>query len=287
MNHLKTFLLMAVLTLLLLVVGRLIRFPMGLLIPCVVIGNVVTFWFSDRLVLKMHRAKEVTEQEAPTLFKMTRNLATKAGMPMPKLYVMPLPIPNAFATGPTPSRSAVAVSPTLVQMLSYDELEGVIAHELAHIHYRDTLIATAAGCLAGILGWLAWMAQWGLMLGGVAGADDDEGGGLVGLLLMIAIGAVIAPMIQLTISRHREFSADAWAGHLTGRPRSLAKALQRIHEGPKLSSSDLSPATASLFISNPFRRKNLLSNLFSTHPSLERRVERLEQLAVTLSGVGS
>jgi heat shock protein HtpX len=251
---------------------------MGLMFGC--IGNFFMYWFSDKMVLKMNGAQPISETEAPEVYNIVRRLTEKAGMPMPTVYAIPLPVPNAFATGRNPQHAAVAVSPALVQMLSRDQLEGVIAHELAHIQHRDILLTTLAACLAGAITHLAYMAQWAALFGGFGGRrdDDDRRGGGLEMIAMIILAPLAAMLIQMAISRSREFAADEGGARITGRPLSLASALKIIHAAPKVEPGDLSPAAASLYIDNPFAG-SMMSKLFSTHPPMEDRIARLEALA--------
>ncbi len=287
MNRTKTFMLLAALTALFLVVGQALGGRSGLMIAVVFAGvmNFASYWFSDKIVLRMHHAKEVEPAEAPELYGMTAELARRAGIPMPKLYVMPEEAPNAFATGRNPNHSAVAVTHGLVRFLNRDEIEGVIAHELAHIQHRDTLIMTVAATIAGALSAIANMAMWSAFLGG--GRNDDEEGGGAGGFLAILIAPLAASLIQMAISRSREFVADEKAAQLTGKPWGLSNALRKIETAsqrmPMMSGS---PATAHLFISNPFTGEGMM-RLFSTHPPTADRIAKLDAMRPVYQGVSA
>jgi heat shock protein HtpX len=247
--------------------------------------NVSAYWWSDRLILRMYGARKVTATEAPELWLMVRNLAVRANLPMPRVYLIPEETPNAFATGRNPQHAAVAVTAGLLRLLERDELEGVLAHELAHVRHRDTLVMTVAASLAGALSMLANMAMWSTLFGGNDVEDEDEGHPFAGLL-----GVMVAPfaatLIQLAISRSREFLADKLGASLTRNPLALARALRKIENRsravPMVAGS---PATAHLFIINPFAGGGLAS-LFSTHPSTEARIERLHAMATHRGQIG-
>jgi heat shock protein HtpX len=227
----------------------------------------------------MYGAKEISPGEAPGLHNMVRNVAMQAGIPMPRVYMIPNPAPNAFATGRGPDNAAVAVTDGIVKLLQPDELEGVIAHEIAHIKNRDILIGTIAATLAGAIGYLANMAQWALIFGGFGRSGNEEGdGSLAGSLATILLAPIIALIIQLAISRAREYKADETGARLTRRPLSLASALEKISYGAQRISFDANPGTAHMFIMNPLRGG--LAGLFSTHPPVEERVERLKRLSM-------
>ncbi|MEK6647246.1 MAG: M48 family metalloprotease [Candidatus Firestonebacteria bacterium] len=286
MNYFKTFVLMFALTLLLMGIGRFIGGVNGMTFALLFafVMNFGVYWFSDKIILKMYGAKEANEAEYSTYFKTVRNLTTKADLPMPKLYVLKMPVPNAFATGRNPEHSAVAVSPSLLEMLTKDEIEAVLAHELSHIKNRDILIATSAAAIAGAISHLAYMAQWAAMFGGMGGnRDNDRGGSNPIVFLALAILAPLAAVVvQLAISRSREYSADESAARLTERPQSLINALQKISEGAKKNPIlNTTPSTASLFIVNPMK-ESFFVNLFSTHPTLGRRIASLEKISENL-----
>jgi heat shock protein HtpX len=284
-NRLKTMVLLASLTALVLVLGQALGGRGGLLMALLFAGgmNFASYWWSDKIVLRMYNAQEVTESEVPDLYRMISGLVQRVNMPMPRVYVIPEQTPNAFATGRNPEHAAVAVTEGLMQMLTPRELAGVMAHELAHVSNRDTLIMTVSAALAGAIGYLA---QFAMFAGGLFGRsdDDDRPNPLVAILGMV-IAAVAAPMIQMAISRSREFIADETGARMTGDPLALADALRKI-EGwsQRIPMHTGSPATAHLFIINPFAAGRLAS-LFSTHPSTQSRIERLETMAGRISGV--
>ena len=280
MNYVRTAILLAGLTALFMGVGFLIGGQAGAVIALLVAGamNLFAYWNADRAVLSMHGAHEVDERTAPELVRLVRELAQRAGLPMPRVYLMDNPQPNAFATGRNPQHSAVAVTTGLLNMLNRDEIAGVIAHELAHVKNRDTLIMTITATIAGAISMLA---QFGLFFGG--GHRDGQGGGLgvVGTIAMVILAPIAAMLVQMAISRTREYSADEMGAHISGRPDALASALAKIAgaaqqiENP---SAERNPATAHLFIINPLTHRGI-DNLFSTHPSTENRIAALEQLA--------
>lgn len=277
MNRMKTVILLAALTALFLFVGQAIGGSTGLVIALLFTGvmNFVSYWWSDKIVLRMYGAQEATEADAPELFGIVRELAQRGNIPMPKVYVIPEETPNAFATGRNPNHAAVAVTVGLMQMLDRRELAGVIAHELGHVRNRDTLIMTVAGSLAGALGYLAQMA----MFFGVSSSDDEDGPNPLAGIVGAVIAMFAAPMIQMAISRSREFVADETGAKLTGEPLALAGALRKIDSWSRqIPMHSGSPATAHLFIINPFSGGGIAS-LFSTHPSTQARIERLEAMA--------
>jgi heat shock protein HtpX len=277
MNRMKTLILLAVLTALFLWVGQLLGGRQGMMIALIfALGmNFVSYWFSDKIVLKMYGAQPVTETEAPEFFAIVRDLSQRAQIPMPKVYVIPEEAPNAFATGRDPNHAAVAATQGLLRLMSREEVTGVIAHELGHVKNRDTLIMTVAATLAGALSQLA---NFALFFGGGRREDGEGGHPLAGL-----IGVLVAPfaamLIQMAISRSREFLADEASAQITGNPMALANALRKL-EGWKaeVPMQHGSPATAHLFIVNPFTAGGIAS-LFSTHPSTQQRVARLEEMA--------
>jgi heat shock protein HtpX len=278
MNRTKTFLLLAALTALFLFIGQAIGGQSGLIIALLFAGvmNFASYWWSDKIVLRMYNAQPITEAEAPELFGVVRNLAQRGNIPMPKVYVIPEETPNAFATGRNPQNAAVAVTAGLMRMLDRRELAGLLAHELGHVMNRDTLIMTVAASLAGALGYLA---QFALFFGGSSSDDDDGGSNPLFAIFGMLIAMIAAPMIQMAISRSREFIADETGARLTEDPLALAGALRKI-EGwsQQIPMHSGSPATAHMFIINPFSGGGMAS-LFSTHPSTQARIERLEALA--------
>jgi heat shock protein HtpX len=283
-NVLKTGFLLAVLTCLVVLVGQAIGGQQGMLIALVMalVMNVVSYWFSDKMVLAMYRAQPVDEAAAPELYAMVRNLVTRAQIPMPKVYIIPTDTPNAFATGRNPEHAAIAVTEGIMRILGREELEGVIAHELSHVKNRDTLIMTIAATLAGAITYLAHMAQFAAIFGGSRRDSDDEGrgGGMLGALALAILAPIAAMLVQLAISRAREFHADATGARLAGKPWGLASALEKLDQASKAIPMDATPATAHLFIVNPLSG-SMLRSLFSTHPSTEERVARLRAMALS------
>jgi len=278
-NVLKTGLLLGVLTALFVLGGRAIAGEQGMIVGFVIAAlmNFVSYWFSDKIVLKMYGAQPVDEAQAPGLHAMVRRLATRAQIPMPRIYVIPSDTPNAFATGRNPHHAAVAVTEGIMRILDEDELEGVLAHELSHVTNRDVLISTIAATLAGAITYLAHMAQWAAFFGGRS-RDDDEGGSNPLVMMLFAILAPIAAMlVQLAVSRSREFQADASGARLAGRTYGLAKALEKIEVASHVEPLPATPATAHLFIVNPLTAQSF-ARLFSTHPPTEERIARLRAM---------
>lgn len=279
-NLVKTAVLLAALTSLVVLIGGAIGGQQGMVIAFIlaIAMNFGSYWFSDRIVLAMYGAQPIAEAQAPDLYRVVRRLTTKAGIPMPRVYLIPNDTPNAFATGRSPEHAAVAVTEGIMRMLDDDELEGVLAHELSHVKNRDTLIMTVAATLAGVITYLAHMAQWAAIFGGGRRDDDEGGGGALGALLMAILAPIAAMLIQLAISRAREFQADASGAHLAGHPWGLAKALEKLDMASKVAPMQATPATAHLFIVNPLRGQGLLT-LFSTHPPIAERIARLRAMA--------
>lgn len=279
MNAAKTAALLSGLTVLLVLAGGALGGQGGMIIAFVFAAgmNVFSYWFSDKLVLRMYKAKEASEGEAPELYAVVRDLAQRADMPMPKVYVIPSDAPNAFATGRNPSHAAVAATSGILRMLTREELAGVMAHELAHVRNRDILIGTVAATIAGAISMLATMAQWAMIFGG-GRSDDDEGGGIIGLVAMMILAPIAAMLIQMAISRSREYQADATGARLCGNPMWLASALKKMDMASKRVPMNASPATAHMFIVNPLRGGGV-TKLFSTHPPMDERVARLEKMA--------
>jgi heat shock protein HtpX len=279
MNTLKTTFLMALMTVLLVTAGGMLGGQGGMMIAFffALVMNGISYWFSDKIVLRMYRAKEVGPQEAPDLHRMVRELALRAQIPMPKLYVIPEDAPNAFATGRNSNHAAVAVTQGIVRILDERELRGVLAHELSHVKNRDILVGTIAAAMAGAVSMLANMAHWGMIFGGRA-SDEREGGHPIVALLMIIIAPLAAMLVQMAISRSREFGADATGAAISGDPLSLASALGKLQRGAERIPMEANPATAHMFIVNPLTGGGLMS-LFSTHPPMEERVRRLEKMA--------
>ena len=281
-NTLKTFILLAGMTALLMAIGGAIGGRNGLMIALVFAGlmNFVGYWFSDKIALSMSGAQQVSESEAPDLHRMVRELCRRADLPMPRLYVIPSATPNAFATGRNPQHSAVAVTSGIMNILSRDELEGVVAHELAHVKNRDILISSVAAMIAGAISQLAHMAQWAMIFGGMSRDRDEDrgGGGLLGGLAMMIVGPIAAMLIQMAISRSREYQADATGAEICGRPLSLANALLKLENGNHRLPMDVNPAQAQMYIVNPLTAGGI-AKLFSTHPPMAERVKRLQDLA--------
>lgn len=279
-NVLRTTVLLAALTALFLVIGGAIGGNQGLFIAFVfaLLMNFASYWFSDKIVLSMYGAREVSLNEAPDLYRLVQRLAQRAGIPMPRVYIIPSEAPNAFATGRNPQHGAVAVTEGILRMLDTDELAGVLAHEMGHIRNRDTLIMTVAATLAGAITMLAHMAQWGAIFGfGRRDEEDSGGGGMLSLLFMAILAPIAATLIQLAISRSREYFADSTGAAIAGAPSGLARALEKLHYASQRLPMDANPATAHLFIVNPLTGGSLM-NLFSTHPPIEERIRRLRRI---------
>jgi heat shock protein HtpX len=235
--------------------------------------NIFTYWFSDKIVLKMYRAEEASRADAPELYEIVRRLSQKAGLPMPKVYIINQAQPNAFATGRSPDHSAVAVTTGIMRILNVEELEGVLGHELAHIKNRDILISTIAATIAGAISYLAFVAKWALIFGG---RDDEDGNPIVAIVMMI-VAPIAAMLIQMAISRSREYSADSGGAKVAGNPRYLASALKKLHMASQNIPLEAQPATAHMFIVNPLSGSTMMK-LFSTHPPIEERIARLESM---------
>jgi len=278
-NTLKTTLLLGALTGIILWCGQFLGGSQGLVIAFVfaAVMNFGSYWFSDKLVLAMYRARPVDMNDAPELYRIVHNLAAKARIPMPRLYIIPTDAANAFATGRNPEHAAVAVTQGILRLMSADELEGVLAHELSHVMNRDILISSIAATLAGVIMMLANMVRWAAMFGGFSRDEREEGGGLIGLLVMSIVAPLAATLIQLAISRSREYQADASGAHILHSGEPLARALEKLEYASERLPMDASPQTAHLFIVNPLRGRSL-ANLFSTHPPLEERIKRLREM---------
>jgi len=278
MNTAKTVFLMVLLTGLFIVIGYGIAGEQGMIIAfgLALLMNFFSYWFSDKIVLKMYRAQQVDEAASPTLYRIVHRLAQRAGMPMPKVYIIPQAQPNAFATGRNPQHAAVAATQGLLQIMDEEELEGVIAHELSHVGNRDILIGTMAATIAGAIMVLARMAQFAAIFGG-GGRDDSRRGNPIGLIFIAIFSSIAAMLIQMAISRSREYQADASAAKLSGNPHGLARALDTLQQSTHRLPMQANPATAHMFIVNPFTAKGMMS-LFSTHPPVEERIARLERL---------
>ncbi len=280
MNYVKTTVLMVLLTVLLVFVGGMIGGEggmMGFFILSLLI-NFGTYWFSDKIVLKMYGAKPLSREEAPNVYRALDELIQRAGIPMPKVYLVPSETPNAFATGRNPQHAALAIHAGLLRILDYEEIKGVLAHEMAHIKNRDCLISMVAAGIAGAIMMIARIGQWATLFGGYGGRSSRRGDNLIGFLFMIIVAPIAAMLIQLAISRSREYAADATGAKFVGSSFGLANALLKLEQGTKQIPMNASPATAHMFIMNPFSGRGL-GSLFSTHPPVEERVRRLRELS--------
>jgi len=277
-NTFKTAFLLTALTLLLMMIGRAFGGQNGMMIALAVavVMNFVSYFFSDKIALSMYRAKPVTREELPRAYQIVERLTQKIGLPMPKVYVIPTESPNAFATGRNPQHASVAVTHGILGLLTDEELEGVLAHELGHVNNRDILISSVAATIAGAITMLASMGRWAMIFGGMEGGDRDRrgGGGGLAALLMLILAPIAASLIQLAVSRSREYQADATGAHFTGNPYALASALQKLDAYSRRVPMMASPSTAHLFIIQPLLGINF-ANLFSTHPPIAKRIERL------------
>ncbi|MBP2643293.1 MAG: hypothetical protein H6Q67_1180 [Firmicutes bacterium] len=282
---LKTTVLLAFLTGLLIVIGSFFGGVKGMVIMFIVamLMNFVSYWFSDKIVLTMYGAHEVTAEQAPDLIRMVSSLVQKGKIPMPRVYIVDTDVPNAFATGRNPEHGVVAVTTGIMRALSYEELQGVVAHELAHIKKRDTLISTIVATIAGAITMIANIAQWAAIFGGGRSRDEEGGGGagVIEMIFMMVLAPLAATLIQLAISRTREYQADEAGGIMAGNPLSLASALKKIeYYAQRGELPEATPATSHLFIVNPFSgADSWITSLFSTHPATEQRVAKLEELA--------
>lgn len=278
-NQIKTTLLLAALTALILLIGHAVGGQKGILFAFFIalVMNLVSYWYSDKIVLKMYRARPVTKDENPYLYNTVRNLAMRADVPEPKLYIIPERSPNAFATGRNPANAAVAVTEGALELLDKRELEGVLAHELSHVKNRDILISTIAATLAGAIMMIAHWLRFAAFFGGTQ-RDDDEGGGGLGLLAIAVLAPIAAVVIQLAISRSREYLADSTGAQLAGTPFGLANALEKLNAySRRAPMPDAHPSTAHMFIVHPFSGGGLMS-LFSTHPPIEKRIQKLREM---------
>ncbi|HEX7533992.1 MAG TPA: zinc metalloprotease HtpX [Syntrophales bacterium] len=279
MNTIKTGLLLGVLTGLLMLIGGYFGGKQGVVIAFIfaTVMNFGAYWFSDKLILRMYNAQEVGESQAPQLYAIVKNLALKASLPMPKVYIVPGETPNAFATGRNEDHAVVAVTEGILRILNREELEGVLAHELTHIKNKDMLIGSIAATLAGAVVMLANMAQWAAIFGGSNRDDSEEGSGVIGLIAMAILAPIAATIIQMAISRSREYLADEGGARVSGKPYGLAGALEKLSKASQAMPMDANPSTAHIFIVNPLTGKSLM-NLFSTHPPIEERVARLRSM---------
>jgi heat shock protein HtpX len=278
-NTLKTTLLLGLLTGLILWVGQFFGGSHGMVIAFIfaVLLNFGSYWYSDKIVLAMYRARQVSESEAPELYRMVHNLAMKAGIPMPRVYVIPSEAANAFATGRNPNHAAVAVTEGILRIMNMEELEGVLAHELSHVKNRDILISSIAATLAGALMLMADMLRWGAILGTASRDREDHAGGVIGLIAVAILAPFAAMLIQMAISRSREFEADASAARILGTGEPLARALEKLEFAAQRYPLPANPQTAHMFIVNPLRGDFFL-RLFSTHPPVEERIRRLRSM---------
>ncbi len=280
MNGFKTAILMAAMMVLFILVGNLLGGQTGMMIAFIfsLAMNFGSYWFSDKIVLTMYRAQQVSEKEYPNLYNIVEKLSMKADLPMPKVYIMDNPTPNAFATGRNPEHSAVAVTTGIMNILSKEELEGVIAHELAHIKNRDILVGTIAATLVGTITFIARMAGYAAMFGG-SSRDEDKGGNIFYELALLIIAPIAAVLIQMAISRSREYMADEGGAQISGKPMGLANALNKLNQANKmLPMAHAGASSAHMFIVNPLSGKSMMK-LFSTHPPIEERIERLKEIA--------
>jgi heat shock protein HtpX len=281
MNQAKTFFLMVVLTIILVALGSLIGGQNGAMLMFVIalVMNFVSYWFSDRIVLAMYSARQVDENQSPELYSAVATLAQRASIPMPRVYIIENDSPNAFATGRNPEHGVVAVTTGILRLLNRQELEGVLAHELSHIKHRDILVQTVAAAMAGAITMIANWARFAALFGGGRDSDDEGGGNIVSVIIFSMIAAFAAMLIQLAISRSREYYADQGGAQIAGNPHSLANALRKLQMGvQRVPMQDANPSTAHMFILNPFTAKGVLA-LFSTHPPMEERIQRLEEMA--------
>ena len=281
-NVFKTGLLLAVLTAMLVLIGGAVGGRQGMLVAFVVavVMNFVSYWFSDKMVLAAYGAQPIEEAVAPRLYAIVHRLATRAGIPMPRVYLIPSETPNAFATGRNPEHAVVAVTEGIMRILDEEELEGVLAHELSHVKNRDVLISTIAATLAGAITYLAHMAQWAAMFGGRSRDDDEGGSNPLAMILLAILAPIAALLVQMAVSRSREFQADATGAQVAGKSWGLAKALEKLQmANQQIPMADATPATAHLFIVNPLSGQTLM-RLFSTHPPLEERIARLRAMRI-------
>src|ERR1700688_3240311 len=283
MRAVKTLFLLTALTMLLVLGGDAIAGQQGMTLGLIiaVVMNGVAYFFSDKIALRSSGAEPVTREQLPRLYEVMERLVAKANLPMPKLYVIPQPAPNAFATGRNPSHASVAVTAGLMELMNDDELEGVIAHELSHVRNYDILITSIAATLAGAITWIASMGRWAMILGCVGGSRNGNRGGGLAALLMIIVAPIAAMIIQLGISRQREFAADASGARMVGHPHGLISALEKLGAYNKRIPMEVSPSTASLFIVAPLSAGQVFSGLFSTHPPLADRIAVLRNMTVS------
>jgi heat shock protein HtpX len=280
-NTMRTTLLLGVMTVLIILIGRALGGQQGMILAFFMAGimNIGSYWFSDKIVLAMYRAQEVAPQEHPEIHQMIMELTQQAGLPKPRIFLIDDDSPNAFATGRNPEHAVVAVTSGILRILSRQELKGVLAHELAHVKNRDILIGSIAATMAGAIMILANMARWAAIFGGSRDSEEGEGGGgIIGLVVLTVIAPIAAMLIQMAISRSREYLADSTGAHFSGNPLGLAGALEKLQiASQRIPMEDPKPATAHMFIVNPLSGRSLL-NLFSTHPPIEERIARLRSM---------
>ncbi|MDT3699554.1 MAG: zinc metalloprotease HtpX [Thermincola sp.] len=278
-NQMKTVFFLGLLTVIVVMIGGALGGRSGLIIALglALVMNGVSYWYSDKIVIKMTGSQPLSREQNPNLYDLVEGLAYKAGIPTPKIYITPSHQPNAFATGRNPEHGVVAVTQGLMQLLTTEELKGVIAHELAHIKNRDILVGTVAAVMAGVITTLANMAQWALLFGGLSGSDDEEGGSGLAALPLIILGPIAALLVQMAISRSREYLADSTGADISGSSEGLAMALLKLEQASQRVPMQVNPAASHMFIVNPLRGRSLMS-LFSTHPPIAERVNRLKQM---------
>jgi heat shock protein HtpX len=283
MKTLKTAFLLTTLTLLLLFAGQAIAGQRGMTIAFIfaIVMNGTAYFFSDKIALMSSGAQPISREQSPRLYAVMERLAAKANLPMPKLYMIPQPAPNAFATGRNPSHASVAVTQGLMQLMEDEELEGVIAHELSHVRNYDILTSSIAATIAGAITWIASMGRWAMIFGGWGGRDDNRESGGIAALLMILLAPIAALLLQLGISRQREYQADASGATMVGHPYGLIRALEKLGAYNKKIPMDVPPSTAALFIVAPLSARQFLTSLFSTHPPLAERIARLQAMTIT------
>lgn len=288
MNRLRTTMLLAVLTALVVWIGQMFGGPNGAVMALIFAGvmNFFSYWFSDKIVLRMYRAQEISQNDDPELFDIVRELTVKDGLPMPRVYIIPEETPNAFATGRNPEHAAVAVTQGIRRILDRRELTGVLGHELSHVKHRDILVSSIAATLAGAISYLAQMAQWAAIFGGGSREREEGGGNMFSLLFMMIVAPIAAMLIQMAVSRSREYMADEGGAKVTRDPLALASALRKLQMGaqniPMQVSDATATSTAHMFIVNPLSGGGI-ANLFSTHPPMEERIARLEAMAKDMS----
>lgn len=283
MKTFKTAFLLTALTLLLLFAGQLIAGQRGMTMALVfaIIMNGTAYFFSDKIALMSSGAQPISREQSPRLYAVMERLAAKANLPVPKLYMIPQPAPNAFATGRNPSHASVAVTQGLMELMNDDELEGVIAHELSHVRNYDILTSSIAATIAGAITWIASMGRWAMIFGGWGGRDDDREGGGIAAILMLFLAPLAAMLLQLGISRQREYQADASGAKMVGYPNGLISALEKLGAYNKRIPMDIPPSTSALCIVAPLSARQFFASLFSTHPPLEERIARLREMSIT------